>query len=185
MRIIEPSIWTDIKWRKLIKSTNERLFWFYLLTCPMSKTCGIFYLPIENMVLESRLREEQVEEYLKHFTEIGLIDYNYETEEIIIYNFPRYNIIRLGKPMEDCLKKELSLIKDIKLIEKMIAFIENYLTSRPNDIKKSNILNNILNIYKTNTITTTTITTTNESCHESSDEEEEKLNWDELIEGIE
>lgn len=173
MRIIDQNIWTDSKWRKQIKDITERYFWFYLLTCPFSKSCGIFYLPIENICMDTKLTEEQVEKYIKKLTAHGLIKYNNDTEEILIYNYPRYNIIRLGKPMEDCINKELSLVKDKKLIESMITYLEQYISNSVNS-KKNNILTSIISIYKT-TININTNTSTN------SDTSNDSYDWEKMF----
>lgn len=180
MRVIEPKLWNSQKWRRSMTDIELRYFWLYLLTCPFSKSCGIFYLPIDTMIMETKISQEKVEKHLKELISLKMIDYNYDTEEIIIYNFPKYNIIRLGKPMEDCLKSELSSVKEIKLIKNMIGYLESYIKTKVND-KKINILTNILNIYKESI--SISITINNESSNESCDEEE--IDWDELMKQME
>ena len=46
-----------------------------------------------------------------------LIKYNLSTREIAIKNWGRYNLDRGGKPMMDCIKKELEMVSDISLID--------------------------------------------------------------------
>lgn len=177
MRILSQQLWQTQKWRKKIKDIKERYLWLYLLSCPNSKTCGIFYIPTETIANETKLSEEDVIKYLNHFKELSMVDYNEETEEILIYNFPKYNIIRLGKPMEDCLRSELSLVRDTNLIRKMISYLEKYIEYRVND-KKINMLTNILNIYNKSISISITTESLDDSCH---DTKEEDVDWDELM----
>lgn len=173
MRLIDQKIWNSLRFRRNIVDIKERYFWLYLLTCANSKSCGIFYLPIDTMVIESKLTENEIKEYLKKFQELNLIVYCYDYEEILIYNFPRYNIVRLGKPMEDCIRSELSLVKNTSLIAKMITFLQKYIDTRTND-KKIDTLKRILNIYINNN---TNININNESCNDTISEEE----WQQLL----
>lgn len=127
--------------------------------------------------MESKLSEASIETYIKHLSALKMVKYNEETEEILIYNLPRYNIIRLGKPMEDCIRKELSLVKDKSLIKDIIVYLDSIGDSK---------LTNITNIYKSITITTNT-NTNNESCHDTKHNphdplsKEENEEWEKML----
>lgn len=179
MRIIEQTMWQDAKFRKNIKDIKERYFWLYLLTCSSSKTCGIFYLPTDLMIMETMLSEREILDMLAKFTKLGLILYNIDEEEILIYNMPKYNLCRLGKPMEDCLKKELSLVKDKRLIQEMVKHLTSYCYERTND-KKISILERAINIYKESININTNTNTINESCHDTINDED----WKNILEDL-
>jgi hypothetical protein len=117
--------------------------------------------------MESKLSEASIETYIKHLSVLKMVKYNEETEEILIYNLPRYNIIRLGKPMEDCIRKELSLVKDKSLIKDIITYLDSIGDSK---------LTNITNIYKS--ITTNT-NIKNDSCHDTKYNPQEPLSKEE------
>ena len=61
---------------------------------------------------------------LKFQDEYKLIRYNEETGEIAIGKWGKYNLIRLGKPMEMCIEKELKEVKDLSLIEYVLSGME-------------------------------------------------------------
>lgn len=123
-RMIATEMWQDNVIRKQIKDITTRYMWLYLLTCTMSKTCGIFQLPLDFVALETKLSEEKVSYCIQELIKADLCFYSNETEEIVIYNYPKYNVRNLGKPMVDCLNIELSKIKDRSLVDKMVAKLE-------------------------------------------------------------
>ncbi|WP_442919984.1 DnaD domain protein [Metabacillus sp. B2-18] len=62
---------------------------------------------------------------MKRFTELHkLIRYNPETCEIAIKNWGKYNLHKGGKPMLDCIKKELKEVKDTSLLSYVCEGIE-------------------------------------------------------------
>jgi DnaD/phage-associated family protein len=54
-----------------------------------------------------------------------LIKYNPETREVAIINWGKYNFPRSGTPIENCVRNELSKIKDISLIKLVGEKVEN------------------------------------------------------------
>ena len=55
----------------------------------------------------------------------GIIKYSYQTKEIAIKNFLKHSIVKGGKPVEDCLKKEIAQVKDKTLLQFIIARLEH------------------------------------------------------------
>ena len=56
---------------------------------------------------------------------LGLIRYNPETRELAIKNWGKYNLKRGGKPVLDCIRKELEKVKDRTIIEYVADSIPN------------------------------------------------------------
>ena len=46
-----------------------------------------------------------------------IILFSKETSEIAILNFLRHSVMKGGKPVEDCIRKEMTLVKNKKLID--------------------------------------------------------------------
>lgn len=115
-RIVETNMWLDATFRKKLKNDKERLLFIYILTSPESKLCGIFYIPIDLISYHTQLSIEEIKEAIKDFEDAELIKYNVETEEVAIANYLKYNVNKGGKPIEDAITRQLSLVKSKELI---------------------------------------------------------------------
>ena len=101
---------------------REKLFFLYLLTCPYSKQIGIYKISIKQIAFDLGFTKPFVKSTLLKFQdEYNIIRYNEDTNEIAIFNWGKYNLIRLGKPMEMCIEKELKEVKDLSLIEYVLS----------------------------------------------------------------
>jgi uncharacterized phage protein (TIGR02220 family) len=54
----------------------------------------------------------------------NIIIYSKNTNEVAIKNFLRHSIVKGGKPVEDCIKKEMSKVKNRKLISEVFGYID-------------------------------------------------------------
>lgn len=145
-RMIATELWQDTVMRKKLKDQTTRFVWLYLLTSSMSKTCGIFYLPFDFVALETKLSEEKVALCIEELMKADLCYYSNNTEEIVIYNYPKYNVRNLGKPMFDCLNKELSQVKDRTLVDKMVAKLGKIRDGAGEEQKRS-LYQNLIYLY--------------------------------------
>lgn len=178
-RMVDTWLWNDQKWRLEIENPYLRYLWLYLLTCPNSQAIGIFYIPIETMSQDTKLDESDIKRYLMALTDYGLMYYSMQTEEIIIYNFPKYNIYSWGKPIVDMLNKEISKIKDTELIKRMIVHLTTYTKKHPND-KRTETLIKVLDLLKTFVSEPKNAENNENSDLEAFDNE----TWEELLEKI-
>lgn len=144
-RMIATNLWTDREFRK-IKSIKTRYLWIYLLSCTMSKTCGVFHLPLDVIAFESRLSDEDIEKSLQELEENEFCYYSKETEEIVIYNYPKYNIKNMGKPMIDCVSKELSQVADRSLVSRIIKSLEDS-KLKMGDEMRADLIDDIIRVY--------------------------------------
>ena len=140
-RKIDTQIARDSHWKEM--PIRVRYFWFYLLTTDFSKTVGIFHLPLDIVSQETDLDISEIKQYLMTLTDMHLLLYSPETSEVVIFNYPKYNIFGWNKSLECQITNELSTVKNLNLIQIISSFIQNYIITRPND-KRSVFLSKVL-----------------------------------------
>lgn len=115
-RIVDTSFWTDGKVDEF--SPEDKYFMLYLLTNPFSKQLGIYEISIKQAAFQMGYSVDAFKVLLERFeTKYGMILFSKETSEIAILNFLRHSVMKGGKPVEDCIKKEMTLVKNKKLID--------------------------------------------------------------------
>ncbi|EEM20657.1 hypothetical protein bthur0001_41500 [Bacillus thuringiensis serovar tochigiensis BGSC 4Y1] len=87
---------------------------------------GVYQITRKQMAFELGYSIESAKALLDRFTKHHeLIVYNEETREICILNWGKYNLIKGGKPIEDCIQKELKTIKDLSLVKLVLDRTKN------------------------------------------------------------
>lgn len=115
-RKIHTEFWTDAKVLEEM-TPEDRYFYLYILTNSHTTQIGIYPISKKIMGFELGYSMESINSLMERFeNHHKLIRYNKDTRELAIMNWGEYNLNRGGKPMEDCVKKELSEVKDISLI---------------------------------------------------------------------
>ncbi|WP_197061421.1 HNH endonuclease, partial [Halobacillus sp. BBL2006] len=105
---------------------EDKLFYLYLLTNPSTTQIGIYQITKKRVAFELGYSMETVTSLFDRFiNHHGVIRYNDETRELAIKNWGKYNLVRAGKPIVDCVKKELKEVKDVSLIEYLSGGISN------------------------------------------------------------
>ena len=123
-RVVKTSLWQDEKVLKF--SPEDKYFWMYLLTNPHSSQLGIYYLPIEIAAVELGYSADSVMKLIRRFDEYHkFIKYSEETNEIAIKNFLRYSIISGGKPVMDCLIRDMKNVKDRSLLKYVFSSVSS------------------------------------------------------------
>lgn len=126
-RVVDIDFWKDDVVCEQY-SAEDRYFMLYLLTNPQTKQCGIYHLPIRLIALDMGYSKDTASALIERFeNKYKNIIYNRETQEIAILGYLKHSIIKGGKPVEDCLRKELSQVKDTKLIKKVYNYIIAYM----------------------------------------------------------
>ncbi len=121
-RIVDTSFWTDGKVDEF--SPEDKYFMLYLLTNPFTTQLGIYEISIKQVAFQLGYSTDTVKVLLDRFeTKYDMIIYSKKTNEVAIKNFLRHSIIKGGKPVEDCIKKEMSKIKNKSLIDEVFGFI--------------------------------------------------------------
>ncbi|VVM35096.1 DnaD domain-containing protein [Terribacillus sp. AE2B 122] len=124
-RMVHTEFWSDPKVIEEM-TPEDKLFFLYLLTNSRTTQIGIYQITKKVMAFEIGFSTESANALMDRFiNHHKLIKYNYETRELAIKNWGKYNFNKGGKPIEDCVKSELSDVKDLSLIKYVAAGIAN------------------------------------------------------------
>ena len=144
-RIVSTEFWVD---DKVVDSftPEDKLFFLYLLTNPHTTQLGIYHINKKNMSFELGYTIDAINVLLDRFeNKYKIIKYSLETNEIAIKNYLKHSIVAGGKPVEDCINKEIKQVKDKKLLNYVFNNLKNC-TSINETISK--IINDILNFFR-------------------------------------
>lgn len=124
-RQVQVDFWKDVKVNEEM-TPEDKLFYLYLLTNPDTTQIGIYTITKKKMAYDIGYSVETIQTLLDRFEQYHkLIKYNPETREVVLCNWGKYNLNRAGKPIEDCVKKELQGVKDKSLIQHVVHTIKN------------------------------------------------------------
>ena len=146
-RLISTGFWNDDKVLNDF-SPEDKYFMLYLLCNPYTTQLGVYHLPLKKAALELGYSLDAVMTLLDRFqNKYKIIRYNCETSEVAIKNYLVHSIVRGGKPVADCLEKDLKAVKDISLVGYVINHISNTDNKNINDtvmdfINKHNDIHN-------------------------------------------
>ena len=152
-RIVDTSFWTDGKVDDF--SPEDRYFMLYLLTNPFTKQLGIYEISIKQAAFQMGYTEDVFNVFLERFEkEYNIIRFSRETNEIAILNFLRHSVVRGGKPVADCIKQDMTRVKNKKLIDIVFSHIKDKddLTNTVKKIVKEHFYDNDIHndIYNDN-----------------------------------
>ena len=115
-RYVHTKYWRDAKVLEEL-TPEDKLFFLYLLTNPNTTQIGIYPITKKQIAFEIGYSQESVNSLIDRFEKNHkLIKYNEDTREIAIKNWAKYNLTKGGKPIMDCIDKELKSVKDKSLI---------------------------------------------------------------------
>ena len=136
-RIVDVSFWNDEKVLDCF-SPDDKYFMLYLLTNMHTTQLGIYRLNKNKAAFEVGYTREAIEVLMERFEkQYKIIKYNKTTQEIAVLNYLRYAIVKGGKPVEDCIKRNAEDVKDKALIKCLYPAIKSYKTTCEGD--KQNI----------------------------------------------
>lgn len=116
-RIVDIDFWNDDKVVELF-SPEDKLFMLYLMTNPHTTQLGIYAINKKIMAFELGYSIDTISVLLERFeNKYNMIKYSSETNEVAIKNYLKYSIIKGGKPVEDCLEKEIKQVKNKDLLK--------------------------------------------------------------------
>ena len=123
-RVVDTSFWTDGKVDEF--TPEDKYFMLYLLTNPFSTQLGIYEISIKQVAFHLGYSMDSVRNLIDRFeNKYGIIIFSQSTNEIAIKNFLRHSIIKGGKPVEECIKREMSKVKNKSLISKVFCHISD------------------------------------------------------------
>lgn len=124
-RPVQVSFWQDAKVIEEM-TPEDKLFNLYLLTNPCTTQIGVYQITKKQMAFELGYSMESINALLDRFeNHHKLIKYNPNTRELAIINWGKYNLNRGGKPIEDCVRKELDGVVDISLVRLVTPKVKN------------------------------------------------------------
>ncbi|BBN99187.1 hypothetical protein [Sporolactobacillus terrae] len=124
-RYVYTEFWRDPRVMEEM-TPEDRYFYLYLLTNPLTTQCGIYSITKKQMAFDIGHSMESINSLVDRFEQHHkLIKYNPETREMAIIKWGKYNLNKAGKPMIDCLNAELQAVKDQSLINLLAPYIEN------------------------------------------------------------
>ncbi|MCC2347102.1 hypothetical protein LKM13_23975 [Bacillus anthracis] len=124
-RHVQTSFWSDARVSEEM-TPEDKYFYLYLMTNEHTNQIGVYQITRKQMAFELGYSIESAKALLDRFiNHHELIVYNEETREICILNWGKYNLNKGGKPIEDCIKKELKSIKDVSLVKLVLERTEN------------------------------------------------------------
>ncbi|KAB2336174.1 DnaD domain protein [Cytobacillus depressus] len=124
-RVVYTQFWDDPKVVEEMTPEDKYIF-LYLLTNKNTRQIGVYTITKKQMAFDTGYSQETIQSILERLIDKHkLVKYNPETREIAIKNWGKYNFIRGGKPVEDCVSAELEKVKDVKLIQYVGEHIRN------------------------------------------------------------
>lgn len=99
-------------------TSEEKLFYIYLLTNQYVSFSGIYLLTIKMMSLETGLSVQKIKKMLKILTEHGKVVYSFDTDEVCLCNFLKYNSNKSPNQIKG-LKSSLERVKDRNLLKSL------------------------------------------------------------------
>jgi DnaD/phage-associated family protein len=174
-RQVHTSFWQDP--RVLEEMTPEdKYFYLYLLTNPNTTQIGVYQITKKQMAFDLGYSVESVNSLLERFENVHkVVKYNPQTREIAILNWGKYNLNKAGKPVIDCIKKELAEVKDKKLLWEIMNKI-------PNEEVTNLFSRYVYDSY--NDTYNDTSTTSGQEKEEEKEEEKEKEIYKEVVEVV-
>jgi len=116
-RMIHTEFWSDVKVVEEM-TPEDKYFFLYLLTNSKTTQIGIYQITKKQIAFDMGYSIESINALLQRFiNHHDIVRYNPETREIAIRNWGRYNFNKGGKPVIDCVKSELKMVKDISLVK--------------------------------------------------------------------
>lgn len=116
-RLVHTSFWNDPRVVEEM-TAEDKYFFLYLLTNEATSQVGIYQITKRQMAFDLGYSTESVNALMQRFIDHHkIVRYNSETREIAIKNWGKYNLVRGGKPIIDCVKSELKNVKDTTFIE--------------------------------------------------------------------
>lgn len=88
-RTIKSAVWNERQFESL--TNNQKLFYFLLHCGDETSDCGVFALTIKRIKNHLDVDHETAKQLVRDFVEMGLLEYDMETEEALPTDYFRHN----------------------------------------------------------------------------------------------
>ena len=99
---VDALIWSDTKYRVL--SDDGKLLFFYVLTCSHRNILGFYRLPVQYGAYDMNWEMERFDKGLQELLGKGFINYNFNTNIILIPNYLKYNPLENQNQVKGAIK---------------------------------------------------------------------------------
>jgi DnaD/phage-associated family protein len=124
-RYVHVEFWQDPKVLEEM-TPEDKYFYLYLLTNPSTTQIGVYKITKKQMSFDLGYTIESINSLLERFINVHkVIKYNEKTRELAVIHWGKYNLNKAGKPVLDCIKKELLEVKDKTLLWEIMNYIPN------------------------------------------------------------
>lgn len=124
-RNISLSFWTDSKVDESF-TPEDKYFYLYLLTNPHTNLCGCYEISKRQMSIETGYNIETVTHLLERFEKVhGVIRYDYQTRELLVINWSKYNWTRSQKFLK-AVNRDKEMIKNTSFRQYVDNLINGY-----------------------------------------------------------
>jgi DnaD/phage-associated family protein len=124
-RHVHTEFWQDPKVLEEM-TPEDKYFYLYLLTNPNTTQIGVYQITRKQMSFDLGYSIESINSLLNRFiNNHKVVKYNDQTRELAILNWGKYNLNKAGKPVLDCIRKELTDVKDKTLLWEIMNHIPN------------------------------------------------------------
>lgn len=106
---VQTSYWKDPFIEKL--TPEEKFFYLYLLTNQKTSACGVFEITKKYISYDTGYNSETIEKLINRFIEYQKIDYDENTNELIILNYVKH-ISTSSPTTKTCINSELKSVKN-------------------------------------------------------------------------
>ena len=122
-RQVHISFWQDPFIMEL--TPEEKYFYLYLMTNSKTKQCGAYELSKKVIMFETGYNQETVEKLMDRFISYGKIEYDDDTNEVMLVNWLKYNISKSPK-LISCIKQEMLDLKSKRFFEHIKSHLDGH-----------------------------------------------------------
>lgn len=124
IRNVDTEFWSDVKIADTF-TADDKYFWLFLLTTRYGNLAGCFEMSLKQAQFDLGFASvERVEKLIDRFVNVhNLIDYDFETNEILIINWHKHNFNSSERYMKAVIK-HASKIKNTKFKEYVFTLID-------------------------------------------------------------
>lgn len=126
-RKVPTQFWQD---PEILEMTPEdKLFFLYLLTNVHTTACGCYSLPIKIAAVELGFSTDALQQLIERFIGYRKILYDYETQEVLVLDWTRYNPVNSPK-LKKLAEQEIQEIRSPTLAQRAREILSGYPTDR-------------------------------------------------------
>lgn len=121
-RKVQTRFWRDAEMLEM--TPEDKLFYIYIITNPSTTACGCYELSPRLAAGETGYNQDTIEQLIERFVDYNKIRYSYETKEILILNWFKYNPPKSPK-IRSLIEKELAEVKHPEFVSEIVHILSS------------------------------------------------------------